>query len=66
MATPKLPLFIPLFFEDQEHSQMFQVIECVDISIIESLAFLLFLTNFPVQGVFESEISLRESREFAS
>ena len=49
-----------MFSDDVNHSKVFGVTEPFNISILQYLAFLLFLINFYVQGVFESEISWRE------
>ena len=53
MVTPKFCLFILSLFNGKFILGCFKQSNCVDISILESLAFVLFLVDFQVYGVSE-------------
>ena len=42
MAMPKLYLFIPMFFDEKNILECFEQLNCLDILILESLAFFFF------------------------
>ena len=61
MVTPKCCLFIPTFFDGKNIFGYFEQSNCLNISILESLAFLSAKLISPCEeGEFESKILLRQ------
>ena len=59
-VTPIFRLFISLFCDQKSVLCCFKQSNDLDISILESLTFILFSTSFRIQRVFESEIFFKE------